>query len=127
MVESEILVIDIDPNKSYQRHSLGRLRYFAPLLAVAGIGVIIWIFNADIFAGEDEIVIGPKSIAALVITVVLIMGVLIEDARRKYMRLNVQARRMSEMADRLSETVEALNDMNATLRAIAVLSKPSGT
>ncbi|ANK80688.1 MAG: hypothetical protein TEF_07665 [Rhizobiales bacterium NRL2] len=117
MVQSEILVIDIDPNKSYQRHSLGRLRYFAPLLAVAGIGVIIWIFNADIFAGEDEIVIGPKSIAALVITVVLIMGVLIEDARRKYMRLNVQARRMSEMADRLSETVEALNDMNATLRA----------
>ncbi|WP_417513998.1 response regulator [Minwuia sp.] len=96
---------------------MGRLRYFAPLLAVAGIGVILWIFNADLFAGEAEITLGPKSISALVITVVLIMGILIEDARRKYMRLNVQARRMGEMADRLSETVEALNDMNSTLRA----------
>ena len=110
-------MIKTEHHKSYSRESLGRLRYLAPLLAVAGIGVVIWIFNADIFAGEDEIVIGPKSIAALVITVVVIMGVLIEDARRKYMRLNVQAKRMAEMADRLSETVEALNDMNATLRA----------
>jgi PAS domain S-box-containing protein len=110
-------VIDVGSNRSVQRHALGRLRYFAPLLAVAGIGVIVYVFNADLFAGENEITIGPKSISALVITVVLIMGILIEDARRKYMRLNVQARRMGEMADRLSETVEALNDMNSTLRA----------
>lgn len=96
---------------------MGRLRYFAPLLAVAGIGVILYVFNADLFAGEGEIIIGPKSISAVVITVVLIVGILIEDARRKYMRLNTQARRMTEMADRLSETVEALNDMNSTLRA----------
>jgi len=110
-------VIDIEPDRSFQRHSLGRLRYFAPLLAVAGIGVILYVFNADLFAGEGEIIIGPKSISAVVITVVLIVGILIEDARRKYMRLNTQARRMTEMADRLSETVEALNDMNSTLRA----------
>lgn len=110
-------MIDIEPDRSFQRHSLGRLRYFAPLLAVAGIGVILYVFNADLFAGEGEIIIGPKSISAVVITVVLIVGILIEDARRKYMRLNTQARRMTEMADRLSETVEALNDMNSTLRA----------
>jgi PAS domain S-box-containing protein len=110
-------VIDVGSDRSVQRHALGRLRYFAPLLAVAGIGVIVYVFNADLFAGENQITLGPKSISALVITVVLIMGILIEDARRKYMRLNVQARRMGEMADRLSETVEALNDMNSTLRA----------
>lgn len=110
-------MIDVGSDRSVQRHTLGRLRYFAPLLAVAGIGVIVYVFNADLFAGESEITLGPKSISALVITVVLIMGILIEDARRKYMRLNVQARRMGEMADRLSETVEALNDMNSTLRA----------
>jgi PAS domain S-box-containing protein len=110
-------VTDIGSDRTYRRQAPGRLRYFAPLLAVAGIAAIIWIFNADLFAGEDEITLGPKSISALVIVVVLVMGVLIEDARRKYMRLNVQARRMGEMADRLSETVEALNDMNATLRA----------
>lgn len=110
-------MIDVGSERSVQRHALGRLRYFAPLLAVAGIGVIVYVFNADLFAGENQITLGPKSISALVITVVLIMGILIEDARRKYMRLNVQARRMGEMADRLSETVEALNDMNSTLRA----------
>ncbi len=110
-------MIDVGSDRSVQRHALGRLRYFAPLLAVAGIGVIVYVFSADLFAGENQITLGPKSISALVITVVLIMGILIEDARRKYMRLNVQARRMGEMADRLSETVEALNDMNSTLRA----------
>ncbi|WP_416896539.1 MAG: response regulator [Minwuia sp.] len=110
-------MIDIGQDRIQRRHSLGRLRYFGPLLVIAGIAAIVWIFNADLFAGEDDITLGPKSISAIVIVVVLVMGILIEDARRKYMRLNVQARRMGEMADRLSETVEALNDMNATLRA----------
>ncbi|MEC9345637.1 MAG: response regulator [Pseudomonadota bacterium] len=110
-------MIEFGPDRPEKRQSIGWVRYFAPLFAMCGVAAIVWIFNIDLFAGEGTIEIGPKSISAMVIIVVVIVGVLIEDARRKYMRLNGQNQRMVEMADRLSETVEALNDMNATLRA----------
>ncbi|MDF1737344.1 MAG: response regulator [Minwuia sp.] len=108
---------DIGSGRQAGRIGQGWLRYAAPLIAIAGVAAVVLIFNADLFAGEGKIAIGPKSVSALVIIVVLIVGVLIEDARRKYMRLNSQNHRMTEMADRLSETVELLNDMNSTLRA----------
>lgn len=110
-------MIDIGSERQGRQIGQGWLRYAAPLIALLGVGAVVLIFNADLFAGEGKIAIGPKSVSALVIIVVLIVGVLIEDARRKYMRLNSQNHRMTDMADRLSETVELLNDMNSTLRA----------
>ena len=110
-------MIDLGSQRHNRRIDIGRMRYFAPLLAVAAFGAVVWIVNVDLLSGESEINLGPLSIISLVAVLLIVLGLLVEDARRKYMRLNEQNDEMANMADQLSETVGALNDMNANLRS----------
>ena len=96
--------------------ALANSRFFAPGLAILGTSVIFLVYNIDTLLGEDANDIGPKSIAAMAVTVAGLLAFLIGDTRRKYRRLNEQAARLSEMADRLAATVETLNETNAELR-----------
>ena len=91
-------------------------RYIGPVVALLGIGVIAFIYNVDTLMGEARNDIGPKSLAVIAMTVIIVLGLILLDARRKHARLEQQARRLSEMADRMSVTVEALNETNAELR-----------
>lgn len=91
-------------------------RYVGPLVAVLGIGVIAFIYNVDTLMGEARNDIGPKSMAVIATTVIIVLGLILLDARRKHSRLEQQARRLSDMADRMATTVEALNEANAELR-----------
>ena len=91
-------------------------RYVGPLVALLGIGIIAFIYNVDTLMGEARNDIGPKSMAVIATTVIIVLGLILLDARRKHARLEQQARRLSEMADRMAVTVEALNETNAELR-----------
>lgn len=91
-------------------------RYVGPVVAVLGIGIIAFIYNIDTLMGEARNDIGPKSMAVIATTVIIVLGLILLDARRKHARLEQQARRLSDMADRMATTVEALNEANAELR-----------
>ena len=91
-------------------------KYVAPGLAIAGVLFIFLIYNIDTLLGEDTNDIGPKSIAGMAVVIAGVLMYLINDTRRKYERLNEQAAKLAEMADRLSATVETLNETNAELR-----------
>jgi len=95
---------------------LAQNRYFGPLLVCLGLAVVVLVFNIDTLQGQPSNNIGPKSLTLVAITIAVVLAVLFFDTRRKYARLNNQAERMAEMADRLSGAIEALNDANADLR-----------
>jgi len=91
-------------------------RFFVPALAVAGVGFALLVYNIDFWMGETKNDIGPKSILAVAFTLIGVLFFAITDSRAKVRRLNEQATRLSEITERLSSTVAALNDMNADLR-----------
>ncbi len=95
---------------------LGRNRFFGPLLICLGVVVVVLLFNIDIFMGEARNDIGPKTLAAAALTISAVSGLLYYEMQRRFTRLNFQTERVSEMADRLSNAIEALNDANADLR-----------
>lgn len=95
---------------------LAQNRYFGLLLACTGLAVVVLVFNIDTLSGEDSNNIGPKSLTVIAMTIAVVLAILFYDTRRKFTRLNKQAERGSEMADRLTVAIEALNDANADLR-----------
>ncbi|MDP6874129.1 MAG: response regulator [Alphaproteobacteria bacterium] len=95
---------------------LAQNRYFGPLLVCLGLAVVVLVFNADTLRGQPSNNIGPKSLTLIAITLSVVLAILFYDTRRKFARLNIQAERVSEMADRLTLAIEALNDANADLR-----------
>ena len=95
---------------------LAQNRYFGPLLACLGLAVVVLILNIDILTGEPSNRIGPKSLTVIAMTIAVVLAFLFFDTRRKFARLNNQTERVSEMADRLTVAIEALNDANADLR-----------
>ena len=95
---------------------LAQNRYFGPLLVCLGLAVVVLVFNVDTLQGQPSNNIGPKSLTLIAITIAVVLAVLFYDTRRKFARLNNQAERMAEMADRLTGAIEALNDANTDLR-----------
>ncbi|MFP6748828.1 MAG: response regulator [Alphaproteobacteria bacterium] len=95
---------------------LAQNRYFGPLLACLGIVLVVLVYNFDTIRGQPSNDIGPKSLTFIALTVTVVLAVLFVDTRRKFARLNFQSERVSEMADRLTVAIEALNDANADLR-----------
>ena len=91
-------------------------RYLGPLVALIGIAIIAFIYNVDTMMGEARNDIGPKSMVVIATTVIIVLGLILLDARRKHARLEQQAHRLSAMADRMAVTMEALNETNAELR-----------
>ena len=91
-------------------------RYIGPVLAIVGAIVVVFVYNVDTIMGESNNEMGPKSITAISFTLIAVLAFLIQDTRRKYRRLNEQAAKLAEMADRLAATVEALNETNSELR-----------
>lgn len=95
---------------------LAQNRYFGLLLAFFGIVLVVLVVYFDTLRGLPSNDIGPRSVALIALTIAIVMAVLFYDTRRKYARLNAQAERGSEMADRLTVAIEALNDANGDLR-----------
>ncbi|MFP6774422.1 MAG: response regulator [Alphaproteobacteria bacterium] len=95
---------------------LAQNRYFGPLLACLGIAMVVLVFNFDTIRGQPSNDIGPKSLTLIAITITVVLAVLFYDTRRKFARLNYQSERVSEMADRLTVSIGALNEANADLR-----------
>ena len=93
----------------------GRVKNLSLLLVIACCIAILYVLSADLIAGEQFTSFGPYSTAAIAGLLWIAIGILIQDARTKYRRLSEQSAQMGEMADRLGQTVDALNEMNAEL------------
>ena len=91
-------------------------RYLGPLLACAGIAVVLLLYNIDAIFGSPDNELGPKSLTAAALSIAAVLAIMVYDTRRKFTRLNSQSERVAEMADRLTVAMEALNDVNADLR-----------
>ena len=85
-------------------------------MACIGIAVIVLLYNIDEIRGAPTKALGPKSVTAAAILIAAVLAIMVYDTRRKFTRLNNQAERVAEMADRLTVAMEALNDANADLR-----------
>jgi PAS domain S-box-containing protein len=93
-----------------------RNRYMVPILAIAGIALIVLVYYLDRFTGKPAAPLGTKSAIAIGLTVAAVLLLLFEDTRRKFKRLNEQRQRLSELTDRMAQSLETLNEMNAELR-----------
>ena len=93
----------------------GKVKNLSLLLVIACCIAILYVLSADLIAGEQFTSFGPFSTAAIAGLLWIAIGILIQDARTKYRRLSEQSAQMGEMADRLGQTVDALNEMNAEL------------
>jgi PAS domain S-box-containing protein len=93
-----------------------RNRYMVPILAIAGIALIVLVYYLDRFTGKPAEPLGAKSALAIGLTVAAVLLLLFEDTRRKFRRLNEQRQRLSELTDRMAQSLETLNEMNAELR-----------
>jgi two-component system sensor histidine kinase/response regulator len=102
-------------NVSVEANLFRRVRNVGLLVVVTCCTGILYVLSADLLAGEDEILLGPYSLGAIVAMLYIAVAVLIQDGRLKYQRLNSQTQQITEMADRLGQTVETLNEMNAEL------------
>ena len=91
-------------------------RYFTAILVIASIAFIVFIYNIDMIMGETRNTVGVLSIAAITVTTIGVMAVVIFDSRRKYRDVNEHASQLSQMARQLSATVAAVNAMNTELR-----------
>lgn len=96
--------------------NLAQKRYFGPLLASLGMAIVVLVFNIDTLTGEPSNDLGPTSLTVIAMTIVVVLAFLFFDTRGKFTRLNNQAERVSEMADRLTLAIEKLNDVNADLQ-----------
>jgi PAS domain S-box-containing protein len=93
-----------------------RNRYMVPILAIAGIAVIVLVYYLDRMTGEPAEALSTRSVVGIGLTVVAVLLLLFEDTRRKFKRLNEQRQRLSELTDRMAQSLETLNEMNAELR-----------
>jgi len=93
-----------------------RNRYMVPILAFAGIGLIVLVYWLDRWNGDAAEPLRTRSIVAVALTVAAVLLLLFEDTRRKFKRLNEQRQRLSELTDRMAQSLETLNEMNAELR-----------
>ena len=93
-----------------------RNRYMVPILAFAGIGLIVLVYWIDRLRGGPAEPLETRSILAIAVTVIGVLLLLFEDTRRKFRRLNEQRQRLSELTDRMAQSLETLNEMNAELR-----------
>jgi signal transduction histidine kinase/DNA-binding response OmpR family regulator len=104
------------PHLSLETSLFRRVRNVGLLIVVTCCIGILYVLSADLIAGEDTILLGPYSLGAIVALLYIAIAVLIQDGRLKYRRLNAQTQQITEMADRLGQTVETLNEMNAELQ-----------
>ncbi len=93
-----------------------RIRNAGLLVVVVCCVGVLYVLSADLIAGESAINLGPYSIGAVVALLYIAIAVLIQDGRVKYKRLGQQNAQISELADRLGQTVDTLNEMNTELQ-----------
>ena len=93
-----------------------RPRYIVPLAAIIGLAISGYLLHFGDWLSAKINAIGPQPIVMIAFGITALLIVLLDDARRRYKRLNLQTAKLAEMTDRLGETVATLNETNGQLR-----------